>query len=467
MAGYGIFLGCIFLLGIICLLMRRGIRVHAVESMICAGGRIGGPTLTCSIFAAWMWTTSVFASAETYHLYGIWGPVSYVAGACIAFAGLIVFLAFLRRRFPNVVTWLGFIGRRFGRRAKLLYSIFAFVIPAYVLIEQGVGIAYVLETFYGCSFKIISFCSVLIAMGFVFFGGMKSVLTGEKIATLIIFAGFAVGIIFVLMSPDAPVHTAPAGNSSVPGGAPSASLAMSALRYFIMVIVIAFGQIVFDPAYYLKANLAKSTGSMVSSFLIGGIVLWGGITLASSLYMGRMSEAASVGVTDLFSGPAKAVFSVVIIFIGISTIAHYMIGIFGVSSLELYTEMLRPDGSGTEDSSDREKIVFGRILLVAMGVFCASMTIALENISLLSIDVFCAIFFAAPCIPLLMGCFSLRNFGKLPVLAVICGIIGGLIVWVAFPGSIVESQFVGMGASLFIPLVVMLGGYLKRLPFDN
>ena len=144
-----------------------------------------------------------------------------------------------------------------------------------------------------------------------------------------------------------------------------------------------------------------------------------------------------------------------------------MIGIFGVSSLELYTEMLRPDGSGTEDSSDREKIVFGRILLVAMGVFCASMTIALENISLLSIDVFCAIFSAAPCIPLLMGCFSLRNFGKLPVLAVICGIIGGLIVWVAFPGSIVESQFVGMGASLFIPLVVMLGGYLKRLPFDN
>ena len=114
MIGYGIFLGCALLLGGICLCTRKQIRVYEVKSMIYGGGSTRNLTLTFSILAAWMWTTSVLGSAETYALYGIWGPVSYVLGACIAFAGLIAVLVFLRRRFPGGVTWLGYLQKRYG-----------------------------------------------------------------------------------------------------------------------------------------------------------------------------------------------------------------------------------------------------------------------------------------------------------------------------------------------------------------
>ena len=72
------------------------------------------------------------------------------------------------------------------------------IVPAYVLIEQGVGIAYVLEDFYGSSFRIVSFLSVLIATGFVFFGGMKAVLREEQFTAVVLLAAFAAGVVFVL-----------------------------------------------------------------------------------------------------------------------------------------------------------------------------------------------------------------------------------------------------------------------------
>lgn len=466
MIGYGVFAGCVLILAAVCLYTRKKIdNIFDRDSMIYGGGNAGSLTLTCSVFAAWMWTTSVFGSAETYALYGVWGPVSYVAGACIAFAGLIAFLAYLRTRFSGAVTWIGFIRRRYGRTSRAFYYLFAVVVPAYVLIEQGVGIAYVLETFYGSSFKIISFLCVLMAAGFVFFGGMKAVLFWERIAAAVILAGFLAGVIFVAagegIGEGLPETAASAASVASVAESSAGGAAGSALRYFIMAIVIAFGQIVFDPAYNLKADLAESRGRMVLAFSIGGILLWGSVTLASSLFMGRMAATAGSEVTDLFHGPAKAVFSLVIIFIGISTISHYMIGLFGIFSLDLYDTVSQREGS------DRNRIIFGRILLAAVGLFCASMTIALENISLLTIDVFCAIFFAAPCVPLLMGCLSRRNFGRLPVLSVVIGIIGGLIVWVVAPGTALQNQFAGMGASLLIPLALMMGGYMKKMPYDG
>ncbi len=459
MTGYVIFAGCILVLVIIYIVLRKDIEAHSIESMIFGGGSVGSLGLTCSVFAAWMWTTSVFGSAETYALYGIWGPVTYVFGACIAFAGLIGILAFLRRNYPRAATWLEFMQVRYGRRTKLWFYLFAVIVPAYVLIEQGVGIAMVLETFFGSSFRIISFFSVIVATGFVLVGGMKSVLVEEKLGTMIILAGFLLGAICVFAGTDiVPVklHEMTASGSGLAG-----RITVSAVQYFILAIIIAFGQIAFDPAYYLKAYLARDMKQMRWSYLLGGILIWGIITLAASIYMGYAAVSSGSEVTDLFRGPAKVVFSLIIIVIGISTIAHFMIGMMGIFSIDLYGTIVKEDGS------DREKIVFGRIMIVAIGLSCASMTIALENISLLTIDVFCAIFFAAPCVPLVFGCLSQRNFGKLPAVSTIAGIIGGLIIWMAIPGGMRMSQLAGVASSILISLLVMLIGCVRRMPYDR
>jgi len=459
MTGYVIFAGCILVLVIIYIALRKDIEAYSIEGMIFGGGSVGSLGLTCSVFAAWMWTTSVFGSAETYALYGIWGPVTYVLGACIAFAGLIGVLAFLRRHYPRAVTWLAFMQVRYGRRTKLWFYLFAVIVPAYVLIEQGVGIAMVLETFFGSSFKTISFFSVIVTTGFVLVGGMKFVLAEEKLGTMIILAGFLLGAICVLAGTDiAPVKL---HEMTAPGSGLAVRITVSAVQYFFLAIIIAFGQIAFDPAYYLKAHLARDVKQMRWSYLLGGILIWGIITLAASIYMGYAAASSGSEVTDLFRGPAKIVFSLIIIVIGISTIAHFMIGMMGIFSIDLYGTIVKENGT------DREKIVFGRIMMVAIGLSCASMTIALENISLLTIDVFCAIFFAAPCVPLVFGCLSQRNFGKLPAISTIAGIIGGLIIWMAFPGGLRMSQLAGVASSILISLLIMLIGFVRRMPYDR
>ena len=459
MTGYVIFAGCTGLLVAVYLSLRNRITAHDINSMIFGGKEAGRLGLTCSVLAAWMWTTSVYGSSETYSVYGIWGPVSYVVGACIAFAGLIGVLVFLRKRYPMVVTWIEFIKIRYGRRAVIWFYLFAVIVPAYVLVEQGVGIADTLEDFYGSSFRLIAFFSVIIATGFVFFGGMKAVLAEEKIAALIIIAGFLIGAVWVIAGGHAAAvetHEIIADSSGF-----AFRTGMSALQYFIVAIVIAFGQIALDPAYYLKAQLLKSTKKMTVEYLLGGIILWGFITLASSVYMGYAASSAAGDIDTLFSGPAKGIFSTIIVVIGVSTIAHFMIGLLGSFSTDLYEAVVKPDGT------DTEKIVFGRIMIIAVGLSCASITIALENISLLTIDVFCAIFFAAPCVPLVIGCLSRRNFGRLPVISMIAGTIAGLVVWMAMPGSILQNQLAGLAASILISLLIMLIGCVHRMQYDG
>ena len=480
MAGYFIFLACAAAMLAIGLISGKKVNRSSVGSLIFVGGHVSSPTLTFSVFAAWMWTTSIIGAAETYALYGVLGPVAYVSGACIAFAGLIAFIAFLRRTVPRSPIWLDFIRQRYGLRSKQFYYIFAVIVPAYVLIEQGVGIGFILEEFYGSAFRLLSFLSVMLALVIVFSGGMKSTLAVEGITAgmilLVFFTGMAMVLSGGLSGEDitSMIHRLPSG-----GGL--GQVLMPAIKYFVTAIVIASGQIVFDPAWYFKANLVGNTRKMAGSFALGGILLWGGTSLIAAIYLG-WTVSAGGNVMDSFAGPAKVVFSVAMIFIGVSTIVHYLMGTFGIFTIDLHRmlgnaviagdrQQGRRDGSQTEQtdegSADRRQIVFGRVMLVAFGIFCACMTIALQNVSLLSIDIFCAIFFAAPCVPLVIGCFSRRNFGRLPVIGSIAGIVCGLVFWGISPGSMEQAQFMGLAASMIVPLAIMLPGMIGRLPYDR
>ena len=129
--------------------------------------------------------------------------------------------------------------------------------------------------------------------------------------------------------------------------------------------------------------------------------------------------------------------------------AHYLMGMLGIFTTDYYSAVLRPK------ATSRQKLVFGRVMTVAIGIFCALVAISLENISLLTIDVFCAIFFAAPCGPLLIGYCSKRTYGNLPILATSLGVIGGIIIWIAVSSAGQWDQFLGMAGSLGIPLITM------------
>ena len=455
LAGYGI------VLCLVCLALREkgAIDKNSVNNMIFAGGQVRSRTLVFSVFSAWMWTTSVFGAAETYTLYGIWGPLGYVIGACISFAVFVPVLCIIRRRMPGSVTYLDYLQQRYGKKTKFFFYMFAFVVSAYVLIEQAVGIAIVMETFFGSSFKWVAFFSVMLAAVFISIGGMKGLLANETIAFFVILGGFFFFMLFFSHTEGIPLGKLIKGNGE---SWITEAVLVPAFRYFVMAIVIGFGQLVFDPAYYIKGKMTKNTRQLKWTYLFSGIFLWGSISFMSASYLGWASAKKEIDVMDLFSGGTALIFAVIITFIGIGTVAHFLMGMLGIFTTDYYSAMLRPN------ATERQKLVFGRVMTISVGVFCALVAISLEDISLLTIDVFCAIFFAAPCGPLVLGVLSKKPFGNLPIPATALGIIGGIIVWIITPAAGQWNQFAGMAASLGIPILVMLaGGYGFRKKQEN
>lgn len=450
MVGFIILLGQALLMAAIYLYMKKNKKIDSssVKSMIFSTEKVSTRVLVFSVLAAWMWTTSIFGSAETFALYGIWGPLGYVVGACIAFGIFTPLLCKMMQLMPMKGIYLTFIGKRFGKETKAFYYLFAFLVAAYVLIEQAVGVAYILEILFGTHFKWIAFLSVMIAVSFVCLGGIRCLLLGEQITAVLIMAGFVLLLLFSVPK-GIDVHKIIC-YKTVAGGWLQDVVLIAAGRYFLMAIVIAFSQLVFDPAYYIKGQLAKDLKQLKKAYFMGGILLWGSISLVFSTYLGYLSATERQPVAGLFTNISGIVFSSLITIIGISTVAHYLMGLFGIFTADYYAAILKPK------ATDREKIVFGRLMTVAIGTFCALIAISLENISLLTIDVFCAIFFAAPCGPLMIGIFTKSHCGKWPMIATITGIIAGTVIWVSVSAQWQWDQFLGMSTSLLLPIIIMI-----------
>lgn len=447
----------LFLLGLICYQIRkRGVDSDSIRTVILAGGQAKSSTLIFSVFAAWMWPTSVLGAVETYSMYGILGPISYVAAACVAFMFFVWVMNMIQTKIEGGRYFLDLISQVHGDTKKLFYFIFAFIVPAYVLIEQAVGVAYVFQSLFGVDFKWTAFLSIIIAVIFVGISGMEGLLRAEKITGICILIAF-VFITGYFVNTDTSAGVVKEINAHEEWF--NTGVIAASVRYFITAIVIAFSQLVFDPGYYLKGRLASSPRKMKMIFYMGGIVLWGAVSLVASVYLGVASYTQDTEVMQLFTGIGSWMFGAVMLLIGVSTISHYLMGWYGLFTEDLYTDYLRTE------ADEHQRIVFGRVLMTAGGIFCALIAISLENISLLTIDVFCAIFFAAPCGPVLHACISTRKIRNgTSVIATIAGIGCGLLIWIFIPIHGEYNHFLGVVGSLGVSIICSeIGARLNRI----
>ncbi len=82
---------------------------RSIIDVILAGGKVRTNTLIFSVFASWMWTTSIIGAVETYSIYGILGPITYVTGACLAFLFYVQLISSVHRKIPYGVSFLDLI----------------------------------------------------------------------------------------------------------------------------------------------------------------------------------------------------------------------------------------------------------------------------------------------------------------------------------------------------------------------
>lgn len=470
--GYLLILIYFIILFIIYTTIKRkyGQMEQSILTYILAGKNISTWLLTTSVFSAWIWVTTIIGSAEACVIYGITGAIGYTVGAAISFLVFILIILSMQRLMPESTSFLEFMGERYTKNVKDIYYVFAILTTVYVAIEQAAGISFVFQGFFDTSYKKVAFISVFISVVFVVLVGMRGVLYNDFLNFFMIVIGFGIFVFILFQSFDMTelkqglldVKYNPQNVNYNPDFLNIVSRA--GIRYTIMAIVIAFGQILFDPAYYIKASLAKNPRAARKAFLIGGIVIWCPIGLVSAFTLGLISISMKINfskslnissdiptklISMFFGNSLALLFSFLIICIGITTIIHYLIGIQAIFTIDFYKNKIK------EDAKDFEKIRFGKVVVILVGAFCGLIAISLENISLLTIDMFCGVFFAAPCGALFLALLSKKDFRNLPIMSIFLGLASGFYVWVFLIEDHDWAWFWGTMTSFLVPIIFL------------
>ncbi len=386
---------------------RNGATIH---EYLFAGKRVPFGLLAPSIFTSWIWVTSIVGSGEAGFLFGISGGLSYSLGAGIAFAFFTLMVIKIKRMMPEGMTVIDFVGVRFSQRLKDVYYIFAILVIIYVIIEQSAGIALVFNGLFHVSFKKIAFITVMLCGCYVVWKGMRGVLFNELVNFFLISIGILLFAFIILQRYD--ILTLYQGLNSVANDSSNKNynpqamnlLSKSGMMYAFSAVLIALGQILVDPAYYMKAYIAKDEKTIIRSFLVGGVIYWMPVAVISSFVIGYvtlsqnidLSQALNLSIdlstnvlTNYFGIETEVLFAFLVFCIGCTSIIHCLIGVQCLYTLDFYKNKINPS------ATDKEKIKFGKIITLLIALLCALISISLEKVSLLTIDVFSGIFFCS------------------------------------------------------------------------
>lgn len=453
----------------------------SIHEYLFAGKRVSFGLLAPSIFTSWVWVTTIVGSGEAGFRFGISGGLSYSLGAGLAFAAFAAIIVKIKRLMPEGVTVMDFVGVRFTPFLKDVYYIFAMLVVIYIVVEQSAGIALVFNGLFHVSFKKIAFLTVILCGGYAVWRGMRGVLYNELINFFLISVGILAFAFIILQKFD--IETLHDGLRSVacdPANRnynPQAMnlLSKSGMMYAFSAVLIALGQLLTDPAYYMKAYIARDEKTVVRAFLAGGFICWMPAAMISSFVLGYvalsqnidLSQAINLSIaistnalTNNFGIEAELMFAFLVFCIGCTSIIHCLIGVQSLFTLDFYKNKLN------YEATEAEKLKFGRIVALLVALLCALISILLEKVSLLTIDIFSGIFFAAPCGVILIGILSKKVLGNVAWVSIAMGIAAGFVMWITTDDWEL-NYFLGIAVSFFVPLLFLcLASFFSRSRFN-
>lgn len=441
---------------------------NEIDKKIMAGHKVSMIFMTPSVFNHWTWVTTIIGAAEASILYGISGTISYAFGASIAFAIMILVVVKFSNLMPEGVFITDFIHKRFSEKTRLLFYILSVSIVLYIQVEMAAGLGFVFNGLFGVSFKIVAILSVSFAIVFVAITGIRGILYNDLISFVLIVSIFIVILTTVLNKFDIGfvyerINTRiQSGSDFVPKDFFNV-FATGGLRYFIAAIFIGLGQTTIDPSYYLKSHITKDRKTFLRSFIVGGILMFIPISMLSGYIFGITSVAlgydlstsendsvliASQMMLDHFGPTMQILTGSLLLLIVITTIISSSMGILTLAALDIYPNKINPEGS--EDDGIR----FGKIFMTIIAGIGGLLTISLEKISLLTIDIFCGIVFTAAFSVILMGFVSKKKLGDFAAIAVILGAVSGFLVWILYSQNSFNYLY-GILTSFAVPIIFL------------
>lgn len=463
MVGYLLIFSYFFVLACVYLFQKKGINRFSVAQFLYHDSSAGTYLLTCNVFNSWFWATSVLGAAEASYIYGISGGFAYVFGASAGYVVTVLVIVKTNRLMGDASFVTSYLKRRFSPATQRMFFIFAILVAIYIMVEQAVGIGMVFSSVYGISFKKIAFLSLVLAITFVVKAGMRGVLVND-VLNFVLIATLFVGIFSVITFQNPSGLFVMPENITEPNGRGSSFMnvfSFGALRYFLIAIIVGFAQSVMDQGYWLKAKVALDEKTFIRAQLLGGFALWIPITLCCSLIFGFLvyANTGNIGTISSFGEILiksiiierygyflAVVFSVAILCVVMTTIMNCLMGIFSLASTEIFPSQILDNGN------EKDALRFGKIFTVLTGGFCGLIALSLENISLLSIDTFSGIFFAAPCATLCGGLIYHKKFGNQGIVGTALGIFLGLAVWLYLKNPDYDG-FVATLVSFCVPVL--------------
>ncbi len=443
---------------------------HSIYDFILLKRNVPFNLIAPSIFNTWLWATSIIGAAEAVFLYGVSGGLAYAFGAGVGFIFLLPLLLILRRIMPDHIYMTNFIKFRFSPETQMIFWGASILVVVYIAIEQAVGIGVIFSGIFDVSFKKISFICILISLMFVLFSGMKGVLYNDFINFFFILTGILTTLFLVVsfLYNQEPNSLENIKNIYIDENNSyeeiSKIFSIGAVKYAVIAIIIAFAQSTMDPGLYLKGYISKDKKALIASFVFGGVVMWIPIVIISSIVFGYLCFYFNVS-GENFSGftqvlakeiiavklplPIQIIFSCTILTVAMTTIINCFMGILGLSIIEISPSIIN------NPFIDEKKIKFGFLFTILISLFCGLIAISLENISLLSIDIFSGIFFATPAGVIIMGLISNKKFGNLGIVAFCIGIVMGFSTWILVKNNTID-WFYSTLISFFSPMVFLM-----------
>lgn len=456
--------------------------IEGVDDFVAAGRGIPSSLVAASVMVSWVWTTTIMGAAEAGMSFGISGGISYAWGNSVPFFILIPLVLHLRKKMPKCTTFTEFIEQRYGRSVSQLFFIFGMGVIIYVLIAQCVGIGTVFNSMFGVPYEIGAAVPIAIVTIYISKAGLRGSIFNDVIQFFIISVIMVIsvplilktlgveniynGLVDVATNPDNINYNPEILSLGSAGG----------LRYGFAAIVVASGQVLLDQGYYSKAIATASSKSLLKAYIIGTVVAWmpipiicGGVFGCSVLSLG-VGEGAGLSVTSeaapyimklIYGGGLGSIMFVLMVFMaGMTTGGGCLSGAQALFTADFYKKYIN------KTASEEQQMKFGRKITFIVGIGVIIVSIFLKGKSLLMMDIFSGILFAAPTSSLIAGMYCKKTSSGVAVVSTICGLAAGLLAYFLIPNDDL-NWFVGNVLALLLPaVIVIIGSAVSKYEFD-
>lgn len=420
------------------------------EDFISARSSISLSGAVATIVASGMGAWILFSPPETAVNAGLTGLAGYALGSAAAVMLFAWLGRIMRERFPEGHTLTEWVAGRYG---TLMYVIILLVMTFYMAVflsAELTGIAQAVFLMYRVPLWVTAVIIGLATLAYTVFGGIRATVFTDKVQSMIILPLllllFGAGMYYSLGG------TAAAQNG--PGlGAVIMDIRPHGLGFGLTLIIAIVAAELFNQGNWQRVYLPRSTTIMKKAFLRSGFIILPLVLLAGSfgffgMHQGPVSSASAVlfdfvrQVLPGWAGLSLLVLAVALIMSSMDTLLNGLVSLYTVNFMRI-----RPRASES------------RVLLVAQGMTvllaAGAIVVAMQGWSVLYLFLIADMVCAAAVFPVFFGLFSRRHQGRGAVMAIISGLVPGIIFF-PDPGFRSGSLLLSFGLALSVSALVSL-----------